>query len=294
MPERAALKHLRIAFLAMTALLLPVMPSATLGATGAETQARITRDISDGLPVVVHVIVALADNENQGIGPVPRQLGNGQEPRSNLYWGALYGVRTFLAGQGGWTVTPVQQPGDSGIRERAVFFSNVQRAGRSVPVYIVADAWDGSEIRTAIEQFLTTASGGAMEEILVRQGSRDVSISAGGSAHLVAFVGHNGLMEFSVRGPMKRKDKAVAGSSIVLACSSKQYFYDKLRTVGSHPLLLTSGLMAPEAYTLDAAIRSWAAGDPVAATRHAAAAAYRKYQKTGLKAARSLFWGEEP
>lgn len=39
---------------------------------------------------VIHVLVALCDNENQGIVPVPAFLGNGEDPQKNLYWGAAY------------------------------------------------------------------------------------------------------------------------------------------------------------------------------------------------------------
>jgi hypothetical protein len=242
----------------------------------------------------VHVIVALCDNVNQGIVPVARHLGNGQDPRSNLYWGALFGVRTFFVRQGGWTSLPVEQPSDKRILERAVFFSHAQRAGGSAAVYVVADAWDGAEIRPAIERFLTVASGDGVETISLRQGREEVSLSAGGSAHLVAYVGHNGLMDFSMRAPDTRIDRKAAGSSIVLACASKPYFLDLLRAIGSHRLLLTTGLMAPEAYTLDAAIRSWAGGRSAASTREAAASAYQKYQRCGLRAARNLFWSESP
>lgn len=44
----------------------------------------------------VHVFVALCDNENQGIIRVPEKLGNGQNPSSNLYWGAMYGVKSYF------------------------------------------------------------------------------------------------------------------------------------------------------------------------------------------------------
>ncbi|MGC6431949.1 MAG: hypothetical protein ACON5F_12965 [Jejuia sp.] len=37
----------------------------------------------------IHVYVALCDNINQGIVPVPAKLGNGQDPKNNLYWGAM-------------------------------------------------------------------------------------------------------------------------------------------------------------------------------------------------------------
>ena len=57
-------------------------------------------------------------------------------------------------------------------------------------------------------------------------------------------------------------------------------------------MLLTTGLMAPEAYTLEAIVRAWVGGGSTAAVREAAAAAYHKYQNCGLRAARKLFWGE--
>ena len=57
------------------------------------------------------------------------------------------------------------------------------------------------------------------------------------------------------------------------------------------PLLLTTNLMAPEAYTLDAAVTTWAKGESSAKVRESAAAAYANYQKISVKAARGLFTG---
>jgi hypothetical protein len=47
--------------------------------------------------------------------------------------------------------------------------------------------------------------------------------------------------------------------------------------------------MAPEAYTLDAAVTAFARGLGASAVHEAAAAAYSSYQKCSLKAARALF-----
>lgn len=254
----------------------------------------MTRDLAAGRPIVVHVIVALRDNVHQGIVPVPRHLGNGQDPGSNLYWSAAFGVRTYLSRQAGWTRVPVPIPGYGSVLDRAIFFRQVQRGGKVAPVYVVANAWDGAAIRAATERFLKMAGGGASEVVNFRHGTETVSLAAGGSAHLVAFVGHDGLMDFSLPPPTSAAPGRAAGSSIVLACASKPYFLERLRAAGSHPLLLTTGLMAPEAYTLDAAIRTWAGGGSVAAVRGAAAAAYHKFQKSGIGGARKLFWGESP
>ncbi|GAB4337265.1 MAG: hypothetical protein Kow0099_10580 [Candidatus Abyssubacteria bacterium] len=47
----------------------------------------------------IYVFVALCDNEHQGIFPVPPKLGNGDDPANNLYWGAMYGVKTEMRTQ---------------------------------------------------------------------------------------------------------------------------------------------------------------------------------------------------
>src|SRR5215212_939370 len=52
---------------------------------------------------VVHVLVALCDNENQGIVPVPKFLGDGEDPAKNLYWGAAFGIKTFFSKSSSWT-----------------------------------------------------------------------------------------------------------------------------------------------------------------------------------------------
>src|SRR5687767_15604600 len=51
---------------------------------------------------VIHVFVALCDNVNQGIVPVSASLGNGDNPATNLYWGAAFGVKTFFNKNKDW------------------------------------------------------------------------------------------------------------------------------------------------------------------------------------------------
>jgi len=87
----------------------------------------------------------------------------------------------------------------------------------------------------------------------------------------------------------ERGEKRGPEAAVVLACSSRAHFGEPLRKAGCRGLLLTTGLMAPEAYTLDAAIRSWAAGDAARTVREKAASAYATYQKCGQRAALRLF-----
>ncbi len=53
-------------------------------------------NITFGQIKVIHVFVALCDNQHQGIVPVSKVLGNGKDPKNNLYWGAAYGVKTYF------------------------------------------------------------------------------------------------------------------------------------------------------------------------------------------------------
>ena len=80
---------------------------------------------------------------------------------------------------------------------------------------------------------------------------------------------------------------------MILACKSKPYFLPHLEKYGCRPVLLTTGFMAPEAYTLDAAAQSWLSGADAETIREQAASAYHRYQKCGLNAARGLFFAGE-
>jgi hypothetical protein len=277
----------RVAVAALIGIVVvPLTPAAI---DGSSVQKRMDADARAGKPLVAHVVVALCDNEYQGIVPVPKQLGDGDRPGTNLYWGALYGVRTHFTREAGWELVGTLTSLSDSILERVILTRTLERAGMPQQVYVVADAWRGREIEAAIGAFLEMSAGGGAERIRIDVEGDSETLEAGGTAHIVAYVGHNGLMDFSVKDPVGSDETAGPRSAIVLACASRPYFESRLG--GSHPLLLTAGLMAPEAYTLDAAIRSWFAGERPAAVREAAADAYDRYQRCGIAAARKLFTG---
>jgi hypothetical protein len=231
---------------------------------------------------IVHVVVALCDNKYQGIVPVPQKIGNGDDPANNLYWGAAYGVKTFFSRAKDWTVMAKALNPKPAVLERYVF----KHASR--PVYLIADAYRGREIRKATSDFFQFAAGRNVEVIALDSALRQVKLRAGGGAGLVAYVGHNGLMDFSL--PEYPSGAQGQGrSTIILACASKPYFAAPLRRSGAIPLLWTTNLMAPEAYTLKAAVDGWLLGETGDAVRRRAAEAYQKYQKCGMKAALQLF-----
>lgn len=80
-----------------------------------------------------------------------------------------------------------------------------------------------------------------------------MSYQISSDAELVVYVGHDGLMDFPLAIDFARRSSA-SHSAIILACASRSYFLDLFRASGATPLLWTTGLMAPEAYTLKAAV----------------------------------------
>ncbi|WP_295120767.1 hypothetical protein [uncultured Chitinophaga sp.] len=229
-------------------------------------------------PVTIHVLVALCDNKYQGIVPVPAAIGNGQDPANNLYWGCGYGVKTFLKKQPDWQlVKQLKQPAPY-IHERLIFKHRTQN------VHLVADAYDGARMPETITRFLQYAAG---QEPVYIPLDKD-TIRAGGNARLICFVGHNGLMDAALPAyPAKANDRP--RDVAIFACASKQYFTAPIRKTGANPLMWTTHLMSPEAYTLDAMIDSWLLKEQPAVTHRKVAAAYDKYQHCGLKGAGRLF-----
>lgn len=268
---------------------LPLVVVASAIASGNDVQDRIANDLAMGRPIVIHIVVSLCDNKYQGIVPVPKALGDGQNPNANLYWGAGFGVRTYFQ-KSGWTPLKRDASPTPQILERVILTKELPRGATRARVYIVAEAWDGREIRSAIYRFLNIAAGNAEEALSFDTKGRSIALATGGAAHLVAFVGHNGLMDFNIPANPPANRNARPRSSIVLACGSLSFFQQRLAEGGSQPLLLTKGLMAPEAYSLEAAIASWIAGKSNQDVLISAATAYDKFQKCGLRAATNLFF----
>jgi hypothetical protein len=226
---------------------------------------------------VVHVLVALCDNVNQGIVPVPAFLGNGEDPDRNLYWGAAFGVKTFFSRSKNWTkLAEIKNP-EGNILERIIFKHKTQN------VYLVADAYRGSKIRETIDDFFSAVSGNKRETVAAENANLEIL----GGADLVAFVGHNGLMDFNLDKDFIKKDDNKR-DAIILACASRNYFFKPMRNTGAKPLLWTSNLMAPEAYTLHDALEGWIRNESDEQIRARAVSAYARYQRISIKAAGNL------
>lgn len=230
----------------------------------------------DASTKTIHVFVALCDNKYQGIVPVPKAIGNGQDPANNLYWGCAYGVKTYFKKSKEWKFIRSQKL-DQIRMERLVFKHT------SKNYYLVADAYDGQYIKKTTADFLYSAAGQLKDTLKVGK----TAIGINGNAKMVAYIGHDGLMDFQLNEDFKNTD-GKQRDAIILACISKKYFAPHLVQTKANPLVWSTGLMAPEAYILHDALSSYVAGTSAEQVRNRAAMAYTRFQKCSLKASKNL------
>ena len=114
------------------------------------------------------------------------------------------------------------------------------------------------------------------------------TIGLAGNADLLVFNGHNGLMDYYGIKFLKSADQRKREVAVI-GCASKSYFNPHLKYAGGYPLLMTTNLMAPEAYVLEGVVDSWAMAGSGGAIRKSAGAAYYAYQHCGLNGATNLF-----
>jgi len=224
----------------------------------------------------IHIFVALCDNKYQGIVPVPARIGNGQDPNNNLYWGCGFGISTYFKNSKEWKLVRKQQI-DSLVMERLIFKHSTRN------FYLIADAYNGKYIEQSTKDFLKSSAGQRKDTVMV--GGKTIGIA--GHARLVSYIGHDGLMDFQLSESYVNSDNRKR-DVIILACYSKHYFVPHLKQANVNPLVWTTGLMAPEAYTIHDAITGYVNNETNEQIRTRAATAYARFQKCSQKAARNL------
>lgn len=266
-------------------------------ATLDELYRRMADDLGRARPIIVTVHVCLCDNR-QGIVPVSAALGDGDNPATNLYWGAMYGVRVFLGKAARWTLA-AEPAGTGDVLRQAVFTCRLPAgaawggatSGRAVEVVLVARAWRGLAMEACLSAFARDVLTAEALEVRLPDGR---VVAAGGAGHVVGFVGHNGLMglpkdEWPFASIERSPDLPPRGW-FALACKSDAYFAAPLDGARAVKLLATRQFMAPEAYTLAALVEALAARRDAAGLHAAAAEAYARYQpNTMLRAAMGVF-----
>lgn len=234
------------------------------------------KEVIDSASKTIHIFVALCDNKYQGIVPVPPKIGNGQDPNNNLYWGCGYGVRTYFKKSKEWKLLRTHKI-DSLKLERIVF-KHVSKN-----YYLVADAYNGKFIKQCTIDFFNACAGKLKDTIHIQ----NKIIGIAGHSKLVSYIGHDGLMDFDLKISFSNLDNKKR-DCIILACVSKHYFAPYLEQTKAYPLVWTTGLMCPEAYTVHDAITGFINGENAESCRSRAALAYQSKHKCGIKGARNL------
>ncbi len=230
----------------------------------------LTRKSQNGDTLLVHVFVPLCDNDNQGIVPVSRTLGNGLDLKNNLYWGAMYGVKTRLIKSANYRLVSSSNPSNPNVLERIVLHGSTSD---SAPVKIVLDAYRGDRMESCLKDFLNESAG----------------LTGTLKSDLVVFNGHNGLMDYPDLDPIYYKPSTKSKEVAVIGCVSYEYFKPYFLKAQVYPLLTTRGLMAPEGYVLEALLNSWIQLRSAAYIEEQVELSYNQYQKCGMKGARWLF-----
>ena len=212
----------------------------------------------------IGVFVALADNKSQGIVPVPAAIGNGDDPERNLYWGTAEGLKECFDRSKQWKlIEKDDSPNNADVLRTRTYRHRYANA------VLHAHAYRGLAIKKCLQDF----------ESAVQLGSYD----------MVVFIGHNGLMDFELPTPTKSAKQAKVPDCILLCCKSEQYFKARLAEAGGRPILLTTQLMYPGAFILDAVMDSWLTGSRLSVIRESAGVAYAKNQKLSRQGGLSVF-----
>ncbi|MBE7495325.1 MAG: hypothetical protein HS117_10285 [Verrucomicrobiaceae bacterium] len=209
----------------------------------------------------VHVFVALADNEHQGIAKVPAKIGNGDDAANNLYWGTTDGFKSVFGRSKAWKLEKTEENLSAEILERRRY------RHASEDCVLVAEAWRGKNIHECMNAFFANLRGRRSD--------------------LTAFIGHNGLMDAPAA--VEPLDEAVTTDAVILCCLSASWFRTHLAALKVRPVLTTEQFMYPGSFLLRDALDVWLRGGTRAEIRMAAAKAYATNQKIPVKAAAGVF-----
>ncbi len=226
---------------------------------------------------VVQVLVPLCSNDQVVCGST--RAGDPDDLDHNLYWGAVFGHRTFATRKASPFQLVARTPREGDRLERLV----VRHRAGDVETLLVIDGYHGASIDGVVDRFFTLAERGG--SIVFRDGDAERRVDV----DVVGFAGHNRMMDGKAPPPRDTRPGARPIPSFVLACDSVRYFDAPLRERGSTPLVLTRSLMAPEGYVLEAVVLGLAAGDDRAGLRRRAGRAYARWQSLDEPTGLSIF-----
>lgn len=232
--------------------------------------------------VTVTVHVALADHRLSGASP---KFSDGDNPTNNLYWGARYGVEAYLTRSGGWKRVYADH-GDGQrivrrvvLRRRAGLSRQWQDRGVNQPfdVYLLANAWRGSDTVAAMEEPLREALSGRPVELKV-QGA---DLEFGGGSTMVGYVGYNRILDqyWDPFADLPRERPSRQIGVFYIAPRSAVVLHSQVVKHGLYPVLFPREPIVPEAYLLDGILDAFSEGDLDDGFIEAAAREYARFQK---------------
>lgn len=242
---------------------------------------KLIAKIEDQTPLVVHVMVPLCDNDHQGIIPTTPSLGNGLDLHRNLYWATSKGMKRYFKEHPDWNFLVSQLDPTDDILERVVFKKSYNNGAI---VYLVADAYRGDRMVNTLNDFFNSLAGALNDSISID----GKVLGIHGNADLLAFNGHNGLMDENTSHKLSVDGKQ--RDAVAIACSSGPYFREEYLKTNSYPLVTTTNLLYPGAFILEAIINEWAQLKNDQECKIAAGDAYYKNKpKSGPNGSQNLF-----
>jgi len=243
--------------------------------------ARVVDDLSHGKPLVAEVHVPLCDNTIIACGNA--KLGDGDNPDTNLYWSTTPGFGAWFARRGGgWKRVLHRRDATADVVAIDVYRRTMRTpaawreagAPATFELDLVIHGWRGKAIDAALASYAADVSGGPARELVLDDRS---TLRAGGAAQLVAWVGHNRLMDLEAFA-WPRAGKRATGT-IAIACDTAPYMEREVSGATRVPLLMTRDLLFANAAPLEATVIAFAEGAGYARMRRAAAVAYAAVQK---------------
>lgn len=274
---------------------LTAKPSYALSKTARDEMPSFPETVADRVRrqgyVTVSVHVGLYDRDNTGA-----VYADGDDPQTNLYWGALYGIDTHFANAAHWR--RVYRDGGTGqdVVARAVFQKHVTPSehwvalGVTQPfdVYVLATAWRHKHLVEAMEQPLREAICGEITKLDIN----GRTIAFGGDSAIVGYVGQNHMRD-EYWDPLAQLEGCQLSHPVGVfyaAPFSAAGLHRPLIETGLYPVLFTRNRITPEAYVVDGILEALIVGDFGQGFVDSAANQYARYQKgIGIETARSFF-----
>lgn len=247
----------------------------------SEIKSKLQTKIDNNEPLNVHVLVPLCDNENQGIVPTTKSLGDGFSLRTNLYWATSHGMKRYFKELKDWKLLQSSVFDlDTVVLERVTFkkiFSN------GANVILTMDAYRGDKIEDCLKDFFSSLAGELKDTLILEKDT----VLLHSNADLMVYNGHNGLMDVWVDTTVN-----VDGDerdAVVIACSSMYDFNARLNYLKAYPLVMTTNLLYPGAFVVEEVVNNWALQKSNELIRQSAGDAYHKVKRCGINGARNLF-----